>query len=134
MFSQKANFKAWPKIAFLIVGAAFLSCASTGGLNTEFVNDTTKAGAVFSGNTGSVESPISVFIDNKNMGTIGDGETKGFELKNGRYALHITGNYDGKARRSVTLPLVINNDRITIQVYNMADGMGLMFDSKQPKT
>jgi hypothetical protein len=136
MFLQKAKaiFEVWSRIAFLIIGAVFVSCASTGGLNAEFVDDTTKAGAVFSGNTGSVESPISVFIDDKNIGTIGDGETKGFELKNGRYALYITGNYDGKTRRSATLPLVINNDRIKIQVFNMADGMGLMFDSKQPKT
>jgi hypothetical protein len=83
---------------------------------------------------GGIESPITIFIDNKNIGSISDGETKGCELMNGRHALYITGNYNGKARRSATLPLVINNDRIKIQVYNMADGMGLVFDSKQPKT
>jgi hypothetical protein len=136
MFSRKikAIFEVWSKIAFLITGAVFVSCATTSGLNAEFVNDTTRAGAVIYGNMGSVESPITVFIDGKSIGTIGDGETKGFELKNGRYALHITGNYDGKARRSVTLPLVINNDRIKIQIFNTADGMGMTFDSKQPKT
>jgi len=136
MFTQKtkAVFEALSRIAFLIIGAVFVSCATTGGLDAEFVNDTTKAGAIIFGDMGGIESPITIFIDNKNIGSISDGETKGYELKNGRYALYITANYNGQARRSVTLPLVINNDRIKIQVYNTADGMGLVFDSKQPKT
>jgi hypothetical protein len=133
MFSRKkrAIFEAWSKIALLLFGAFFVSCATTGGLSAGFVNETAKAGIIIHGYAGGILSPIAVFIDDKNIGEIDEGEIKGYELKNSRHSIYISGNYDGKPRRSLILPLVINNDRIIVQVYNADEGIGLIFDRKE---
>jgi hypothetical protein len=110
-------------LTVIIAGFVVLmnSCASFGaGFDTAMVDDTATAGVIIqitnSVRSGTYFDTFTVYIDNKEIGTIGHQEIKGYKLKNGIHTIYFyvyNGNYNLTGDRERTFPIqfTINNDR-----------------------
>jgi hypothetical protein len=96
----------------MVVMALFLAglsgCTSFG---VAVVNDTTKAGVIVSGGSLEDSESVTIFIDDKKVGTIYQKEIKGYELKNGGHTIYFKWNFRHGNMRSTVKRFIVNNNR-----------------------